>query len=179
MYWISVSALGTLYYLYLKGKKRSSPDLAEPPAMAEGAGTPEEKSRPPKTPESQDPVEAFKAMDQAKDPWERHTIYARSIELAYRERKSDPAMQDRVIEYGTLYMNEFAHLKQAVAQALGEDALRNPVFKQLAITLEEKDLLDKAVNVCMNAITHELKDGTKTGYEGRMERIRKKMEKDR
>ncbi len=181
MYWLSVSALGTLYYFYCKGKKkyaRHDPDQAEPaeiktePAKEKPKAQEKIKDASAPEPDPDNPLESLKSMDSITDPWDRHMIYTQSIDLAYKKRKADPDMRGLVKEYGTLYVNEFPELKAAVTDRMV------PVFKQLAITLEEDKAYEKAVNVCMTAITHELDDGTKTGFEGRMERIRKKIGSD-
>jgi hypothetical protein len=51
-----------------------------------------------------------------------------------------------------------------------------PVFKMLAIMLEEDGAYDQAVAVCRTALDNGLEDGTKTGFEGRIKRILKKKE---
>ncbi|MFO7911047.1 MAG: hypothetical protein R6V15_02680 [Desulfotignum sp.] len=51
-----------------------------------------------------------------------------------------------------------------------------PVFKMLDIMLEEDGAYDQAVEVCRTALDNGLEDGTKTGFEGRIQRILKKKE---
>ncbi|MFO7886537.1 MAG: hypothetical protein R6U68_17130, partial [Desulfobacteraceae bacterium] len=51
-----------------------------------------------------------------------------------------------------------------------------PVFKMLAIMLEEDGAYDQAVAVCRTALANGLEDGTKTGFEGRIKRLLKKKE---
>ena len=50
-----------------------------------------------------------------------------------------------------------------------------PAFKRLAIIYENQGNYDKAINVCQKAIDLGLKDGTKSGFEGRIERLKKKI----
>jgi hypothetical protein len=47
----------------------------------------------------------------------------------------------------------------------------------MAITLEENRKFDEALDICGKALQWDLDDGTKTGYQGRTDRIRRKQSK--
>ena len=50
-----------------------------------------------------------------------------------------------------------------------------PSFKRLAIIYEKMGKYEEAISVCEKAIRYGLTDGTKIGFEGRIEKIKKKM----
>ena len=52
---------------------------------------------------------------------------------------------------------------------------RIPAFKRLAIIYERQDRYEEALAVCDQALDIGTTDGTKGGFEGRKERLRKKM----
>nr|DAL87918.1 MAG TPA: YbfG [Caudoviricetes sp.] len=53
--------------------------------------------------------------------------------------------------------------------------IRIPSFQQLAIIYEQQKKFDEAIKICELALKYELKDGTKSGFKGRIARIEKKM----
>lgn len=120
-----------------------------------------------------DPLEALAAAGQIQDPLERHAVFTKGIDLAYKTRRQDPEMQEVVVNYGTRYVREFADIKDALFDHLGEGPKNIAVFKQLAIALEEAEAHDQAVDVCQKALEFGLEDGTKSGWEGRIKRIEK------
>jgi tetratricopeptide (TPR) repeat protein len=52
---------------------------------------------------------------------------------------------------------------------------RIPSFKRLAIIYETDERYDEAISVCDRALELELDDGTKGGFEGRRDRIQRKL----
>ncbi len=179
MYWISVSALGSLWYFYCKGRKKINPNEHETfvtlaPGAAETAGTEQDTSADPEPADTPEPHQSLAALKQATDHLERHTLYSRAIDAAYRKRNTDPAMRTLVIEYGNSYVKEFPKLKPVVFKQFKDDPKILGIFKQLAIVLEEDKAYERAMDICRTAINHELEDGTKTGYEGRLGRLMKK-----
>lgn len=53
---------------------------------------------------------------------------------------------------------------------------RIPSFQQLVILYEKSGRYQEALDICNLALRNNLKDTTKGGYEGRIEKIQKKME---
>lgn len=50
-----------------------------------------------------------------------------------------------------------------------------PSFKRLAIIYEQQKRYEEAIEICEKAISYELDDGTMGGFEGRIERLQKKI----
>ncbi len=50
-----------------------------------------------------------------------------------------------------------------------------PSFKRLAIIYEQQNKLNEAIEVCEKAISYSLDDGTKGGFEGRIEKLNRKI----
>jgi hypothetical protein len=117
------------------------------------------------------------------NPIERHFLLLNIEELAYKERKTDPEKRELFRHVAETHIAEFPVLARALRKDMkssgGEGLPSVPTFKKYATVLTEDGEYEKAISVCKKAISHGLRDGTKAGWEGRMERIRKKMEKQR
>jgi hypothetical protein len=123
------------------------------------------------------PPESEKTLETASDPWERHLLYLQTIEAAYRGRRTNMEDRSTAIALSHQYLSEFPDLRQAVFDNMtDQDPKIIPVFKMLAIMLEEDGAYDQAVAVCRTALDNGLEDGTKTGFEGRIQRILKKRD---
>ena len=83
-------------------------------------------------------------------------------------------MRKKAKSFAQSYVGEFHRLKDAVFKDLG-DSRNVTVFKQLAILYEDDHEYDKALSLCNQALLLGLEDGTKTGYQGRIDRLSKKM----
>lgn len=173
MYWISVTALSALFYFYVKGRKKSGPGALKGTTTKRN----EDKGAAAKAPRS--PEEMRNLLDQEPDPWNRHLIYISCLDQVYKKRAEDQKWHDLARDYAQAYVKEFPDLKPAVFENLGEAPKLASAFKQLAILFEEDQEYEKAVDICKNAMAHGLVDGTKTGYEGRMERLNRKLKADR
>lgn len=107
------------------------------------------------------------------DPIDTHFLYLGLVGQTYSRRKEPKARElfkklaiEHVEAFDTIcrpLMNEFNILP------------RVPTFQYLATVYTEDGEYEKAIEVCEKAIAFGLNDGTKGGYEGRIERIKKKM----
>lgn len=163
MYWMTIAITGgVLHWLYRKGKRALGPQPAEAapdPVQEALAG------------EDLDQLRAV--VDLAEEPVAQHLVLSKIIDLAYRER-ADASMRAILLENGQRYLALFPQLFPALKAELGENARTIPVFKQMAIALDEEGDYDGAIAVCRTAMEYEMDDGTKTGFEGRIRRIQKK-----
>ena len=103
---------------------------------------------------------------------DRHFLLMGIVKETYRLR-ADPSMADKCAEVAQLHIDEFP----VIAPALERDMGFLPgasTFQQYATLLTERGEFDRAIQVCEKAIAYGLDDGTKGGYEGRIERIKKK-----
>lgn len=129
-------------------------------------------------PESEtDPIEAMASLADTADPWLWHQVYTRGIETAYRKRRSDDKMSPVVLRFGERYVERFPRIKTAVIERIGEKPVILP-FKYLAMVLDDSGAYDQAARVCRTALSHGIEDGTRTGFQGRLQRIMRKKEAD-
>jgi hypothetical protein len=114
------------------------------------------------------------ALPAVTGPLDRHRLYLRIVDAAYRERE---AVENREIclEYGQRYIDELPQMEAALREAHDGELPPIPVFKQMAITLEEDGDFEGGIAVSEKALAHEVDDGTKTGFAGRIKRLQKKM----
>jgi len=180
MYWVTVTMLGMAHYFFHKGggpgifSKKKEP--AEGPASLEN-DTDQGKPGHDQEADKGFPPEGEKSLETASDPWERHLLYLQTIEAAYRGRRTNRDDRSTAIALSHQYLSEFPDLRQAVFDNMAnQDPKIIPVFKMLAIMLEEDRAYDQAVAVCRTALANGLEDGTKTGFEGRIQRLLKKKE---
>lgn len=160
MYWASVIFLSVLHYCFHKGRRCRAPEEETigtspetPPVQADApltaSGLPGHES------ESGAPAET---LETASDPWQRHVLYTRDIEAAYRNRKTSRDAHDRAIDLAENYIRELKDLKPAVFDRLRDEPKVILVLKQLAIILEEDGEYDRAVAICQTALANGIDD---------------------
>jgi hypothetical protein len=117
----------------------------------------------------------IKALNFKANRVDRHFLLMAIVKETYRKR-SDPKMADRCLEVAQIHCEEFSTIVEALRKDLNRDGMlpRVPTFAFYATLLTERGEFQKAVKVCESAIGFGLDDGTKGGYEGRIERIKKK-----
>ena len=195
MYWVTVTMMSIANYFFHRGrtldsfKKKerikaadltddtSHPNTGEISEGDKKQPFQENETKEKTTLETQHPSqEDEKRLATESDPWQRHLIYLHEIENAYRNRRI--SMDDRIkaIDLSTRYIAEFSSLKSSVFENIQENPRIIPVFKMLAIMYEEEEVFDQAIDICKTALAHGIEDGTKTGFEGRIERLMKKQE---
>lgn len=115
----------------------------------------------------------LQALDLPAQPIDRHFLLLHLVEATYARRHDDAGMRERCRELAGQHLEEFPGIAQAF-QANGSERLpRVPTFQLLATLLSEDGSYDEAVAVCERALSFGLMDGTKSGFEGRIQRIRK------
>lgn len=106
-------------------------------------------------------------------PIDVHYLLLCIVEATYKKRKESAEMRD------LCEIISFRHLAlfPAIAPYIIEKDFipRVPTFQLLATLLSEKGEFEKAIAVCRMALMYDLHDNTKSGFEGRIGRIRKKM----
>ena len=126
---------------------------------------------------SRDLQSMINALDSKTDDLvDRHFLLMAVVAETYRLR-SDPQMADKCLQVAQTHCDEFSSIVgelKAWASESGHDLPRVPTFQHYATLLTERGEFDRAIQVCESAIGFGLDDGTKGGYEGRIERIKKK-----
>ena len=99
-----------------------------------------------------------------------HFAYNGLINLYYKQRDE----RDDAIEECIKYCKKDIEIADDFVDEFGEVPVI-PSFKRLAIIYEKQERYEDAVDVCEQALKFGTTDGTKGGFEGRKERLRKKM----
>lgn len=122
---------------------------------------------------SNDPEKMSSALEQTSNPLDRHQLLSAIIQSLYPKREK-PVIRTQLYGYGKVYLDEFNKIAPALKSASAPETMDVPAFKCLAITMEEDQRYDEALNICRLAIKWDLDDGTKTGYPGRENRLERK-----
>jgi hypothetical protein len=114
----------------------------------------------------------LKATELESNQIDRHFLLQTIIDESYKKR-TEPQYKEYCLKYSEIHLSEFDRIAPVLK---GEfDSLpRVTVFQHYATLLTELGQFEKAIEVCEMAISYGLSDGTKGGYEVRIERIRKK-----
>lgn len=102
------------------------------------------------------------ATDNTKKSDEKHAYLNELIEVLYKQRENDEYIEKcklRCLEDMHLISNKKVDDKEPVS------------FKRLAIILESEGNVNEALKVSKDALSLGLHDGTKTGYEGRIQKL--------
>jgi hypothetical protein len=92
-------------------------------------------------------------------------VYNKIVKLTYPRRK-ESKMREIFISHANKYVDSYK-INSPV------DSITENIYKSLAIVLQEDKKYEEALGLCRKAIRLGLDDGTKTGYPGRMERLKK------
>lgn len=120
----------------------------------------------------------LKALEADGDnPTDRHFVYNSLIELYYKQRDDRDDAIENCIKYCKEDIDRIGEFLDEWGDGPGNpEAPRIPAFRRLAIIYERRGEYQEAIAVCERALDFGLSDGTKGGFEGRLERIMKKME---
>lgn len=117
----------------------------------------------------------LKALDVEGKHTDRHFTYNELIDLYYKQRDTIPRALNKCIRYCEEDIEWFRKHKQDLIKELGRMPLI-PSFSRLAIIYEKQGKFKKAAGICKKAIGNGLNDGTKGGFEARLERLKKKID---
>ncbi|HMP71380.1 MAG TPA: hypothetical protein PKA76_18670 [Pirellulaceae bacterium] len=95
------------------------------------------------------------------------------------KRRSDPNMAEVCAQVAEMHIEEFPQIARPLKQDMGGILPRVSTFQHYATLLTEQSRFDGAIEVCETALRFGLHDGTKAGFEGRIERIKKKRQQQR
>jgi len=103
------------------------------------------------------------ATKKVKEPMALHSVYNLLIDMFYKQRAEDNAMIDKCIRICRMDMKLAPHITNEKQEI--------PSFKRLAIILESQGDLNGAIEVSKMALQYGLDDGTKGGYQGRIDKL--------
>ncbi len=104
----------------------------------------------------------------------RHFLLQTIVSETYKLREQEN-LKNLCLEYSELHLLEFPEIAPALKKDMEGVLPRVSTFQNYATLLTEIGEFEKAISVCEMAISYELSDGTKSDYEGRIERIKKKI----
>lgn len=137
-----------------------------------------------------DPLKAIESLERHEGnllnkPIDLHFAYNQMIDLYYRHRnnelllnkcvdvcKRDIELTPKVIN---LMKNDIMFKHYDESGELVFTPPRFPSFQRLTIIYDKQGKYGEAIKICENALMHNLKDGTKGGFEGRIERLKRKI----
>ena len=98
------------------------------------------------------------------------------VSETYKHR-SDPEMAQTCARVAEMHIAEFPQIAGPLKKDMDGVLPRVTTFQHYATLLTEQSKFDRAIEVCETAIRFELHDGTKSGFEGRINRIKKQQKK--
>lgn len=113
----------------------------------------------------------LEALNVPTNPIERHFLLLALVNETYKQRNQEE-MRKLCADVCEMHLTEFSNLAEHLEKQFGI-LPRVPTFQHYSTLLTETGDYEKAVSVCQAAIDHGLHDGTKSGYEGRIARIRR------
>lgn len=119
----------------------------------------------------------MKAVLTKTNPIDRHFLLQSIVDATYKLRKEEK-YQKLCVEYAEKHLQEFSAIAPALKEDMGGTLPRITTFQHFATVLAEDGEYDKAISVCETALEYGLHDNTKSGFEGRIARIKKKAEKE-
>jgi len=174
MDWIAAAILGLgIYVQWTRWQQRRS--------AARGTPCPEAAAKT----HQEEVAEAIAANDlermqrllpQTTDPLLQHALMTRMVYIAHKGRK-DENMRRLLKTVARTYVANFDGIGLQLQTQEQEIKDKAPIFKWLAIVLEEEEAYEELLTLCRTALDWKLEDGTKTGYRGRIQRIQKKMQR--
>lgn len=114
------------------------------------------------------------AVDEDCRPADRHFLLMGIVSATYKRRKEDPRSRALCEQFARRHVAEFPNFVEPLRELVGGQLPRVSTFKHLATILTEAGDHEGAIEICELALRYDLHDGTQGGFEGRIERIRKK-----
>ncbi|WHY63234.1 hypothetical protein [Cytobacillus firmus] len=114
------------------------------------------------------------------NPIDLHFIYNSLIKLYYKERDQKVDALDKCINYclkdiALFPKFEKAYIAEHTHRGVAPKIPRIPSFQQLAIIYEKQGKYKQALQICKRASEFGLHDNTKGGFEGRINKLEKKI----
>ena len=104
---------------------------------------------------------------------DKHFYLQIVAESFYKERETNPNAIDICIECCKRDIDLFPRYRKALEREMSV-LPRITTFQRLAIIYEKQGQIDEAIKICKKALKYKLRESTKGGYEGRIEKLEKK-----
>lgn len=117
----------------------------------------------------------LKALKKKTNLIDRHFLLLSIVEETYKNR-TDAEMRELCKKISELHIVEFPRIAPALKKEMDGELPFVPTFQKFSTLLTEDGEFEKAIEVCEAAISFGLRDGTKGGFEARIEKIKKKIE---
>lgn len=108
------------------------------------------------------------------NPIDRHFLLQNIVNESYKLRK-EKYYRDICIKHSEIHLAEFPNIAPLLKEDMDGELPRVTTFQHIATLLTEDKEYNKAIFVCKEALKYGLRDNTKSGFEGRIERIKKKI----
>ena len=118
---------------------------------------------------SGDLVQMLSVFEIQTNPIDRHHLLQGIVKATY-SRRSEPEMRRICSEVAERHLAEIRRILPVLVRDLGV-VPRVTTFQHYSTLLEEDGRFEEAISVCRMALELGLKDGTKSGFEGRIGRI--------
>jgi hypothetical protein len=172
-YWFSIGALVGLFILIIKGQRTKRDKNME--------GQPEidttSQNQVKKILGSGDVTEMAAILKVTEDPAQRDALLRQIVATYYRQR-SDPNVRELFYSFASQHIKEIPAVLEALEISEDEGPISIDTFKMIAITMTEDGRYDEAIDICKKALSLGLEDGTKTGFQGRIVRIKRRRDAD-
>jgi hypothetical protein len=106
-------------------------------------------------------------------PQNRNILLYNIVTDTYKLRKEEK-YKNLCLKFSKIHLGEFPELVLKLRRS-PEKQLGVPTFQYYSTLLTELGEYEKAIDVCQMAINYNVVDNTKGGYQGRIDRIKKKM----
>lgn len=123
---------------------------------------------------SQDLDMMKQALHKKTNPVDRHFLLMGIVDQTYKQRKDNDEARQLCASVAERHIEEFPEIKPALVKSLDGILPWVTTFQKYATLLTEQGDFQRAVEICEIAMSHGLHDGTKSDFEGRIDRIKKK-----
>ena len=103
-----------------------------------------------------------------------HFFLQTSADNYYKQKDVNPEALDRAIEFCKEDIALFPNISKEMIKEYGS-VPRISTFQTLAMAYEKKQMYSEAIEMCQIALNYGQQDTTKGGYEGRIEKLKKKL----
>ena len=107
---------------------------------------------------------------------DRHFLLMGIVDATYKKR-SDEKMGSLCASVAQIHLSEFSAIAPALKEDIGGFLPRVTTFQLYATLLSEQGEFEEAITVCKSAIAYGLHDNTQSGFEERIELIKKQWAK--